>query len=73
MSKKDFHVLIWQEWEYYVAKILENDVSSFGKTFDEAFENIKEALGLYYEWEEMNTPYTAIRKPSLINYSFSYA
>ena len=41
--------VIQQEENWYVAKCLENDVASQGKTIDEAMSNLKEALELYYE------------------------
>ena len=46
-----FHItaVIQQEENWYVAKCLENDVASQGKTLDEAINNLKEALELYYE------------------------
>ncbi len=46
-----FHVttVIQQEDNWYVAKCLENDVASQGKTIEEAMQNLKEALELYYE------------------------
>jgi len=47
-------VVIQQEENWYVAKCLENDVASQGKTVDEAIANLREALELYYEdFEEM--------------------
>ena len=48
---KSFTVSIQQEDNWYVAKCLENNVASQGKTMDEAMENLKEALVLYYEDE----------------------
>ena len=46
-----FHItaVIQQEENWYVAKCLENDIASQGKTIDEAMSNLKEALELYYE------------------------
>jgi len=41
--------VIQQENNWYVAKCLENDVASQGKTLDEAMDNLKEALELYFE------------------------
>jgi predicted RNase H-like HicB family nuclease len=40
---------VWKECEYYVARCLNVDVSSFGNTKDEALFNLKEALELYFE------------------------
>ena len=42
-------VAIQQENDWFVAKCLENSVASQGKTIDEALENLKEALELYFE------------------------
>lgn len=56
MSKK-IQYLITKEEEYYVSQCLNVDVSSFGKTIDEAIKNLKEALDLYYE---DNTEYKMI-------------
>jgi predicted RNase H-like HicB family nuclease len=49
---KSFTVAIQKEDEWYVAKCLENSVASQGKTMDEATDNLREALSLYYEDEE---------------------
>jgi len=45
-------VAIQQEDSWFVAKCLENSVASQGKTIDEAMENLKEALELYYEYRK---------------------
>jgi len=45
-------VAIQQEEDWYVAKCLENSVASQGKTIDEALENLREAVILYYEDEQ---------------------
>jgi predicted RNase H-like HicB family nuclease len=41
--------IITQENEYYVAQSLIADVSSFGKSKNEALNNLEEALELYFE------------------------
>ena len=46
---KSFTVAIQKEDDWFVAKCLENSVASQGKTMDEATENLREALSLYYE------------------------
>ncbi|GHU77036.1 HicB family protein [Clostridia bacterium] len=50
----NFHatVLIQQSENWFVAKCLDNSVASQGKTIDEAVENLKEALEVYYEGNE---------------------
>ena len=49
-----FTVIIQREDNWYVASCLENNVASQGTTVDEAVQNLKEALALYYE--EDNDP-----------------
>jgi predicted RNase H-like HicB family nuclease len=46
-----FTVVIQKEEEWFVAKCLENSVASQGKTMDEATDNLREALTLFYEDE----------------------
>jgi predicted RNase H-like HicB family nuclease len=40
---------VMHEPPWYVARCLEVEVTSQGKTVDEALENLKEALELYFE------------------------
>ena len=42
-------VVISQDENWYVAKCLENNIASHGKTVDESLSNLKEALELYFE------------------------
>ena len=42
-------VLVRKDDDWYVATCLENQVASQGKTIEEAINNLKEALELYYE------------------------
>jgi len=42
-------VIVQKDDDWYVAKCLENSVASQGKTVEEALDNLKEALELYYE------------------------
>lgn len=44
-----FNVLLTQEAPWYVAKCVDNNVASQGKTPEEALDNLKEALELFYE------------------------
>jgi predicted RNase H-like HicB family nuclease len=46
---KHFTVAVQKEEEWFVAKCLENNVASQGRTMDEATKNLGEALALYYE------------------------
>ena len=51
-----YNVLIQKEEEWYVAKCLDNSIASQGKTIEEALENLKEALELYFQNEEPKKP-----------------
>ena len=42
-------IKIEHEENWYVATCLENNIASQGKTIDEAMDNLKEAISLYYE------------------------
>ena len=44
-------IIIKKEEEWFVATCIENNIASQGKTIDEATENLKEAIALYYEDE----------------------
>lgn len=46
---KHFTNVVWKEGKYFVAQCLNVDVSSFGKTHEEASKNLQEALALYLE------------------------
>ena len=52
-DRMDFRgtIIIKKEEEWFVATCLENNIASQGKTIDEATENLKEAIALYYEDE----------------------
>jgi predicted RNase H-like HicB family nuclease len=51
MKLTRFNVIIQKDGTWYVAKCLDNSVASQGKTVEEALDNLKEALELYYEDE----------------------
>ena len=51
-----YNVVIQKEEEWYVAKCLDNSVASQGKTIEEALNNLKEAIELYNENEEIVKP-----------------
>lgn len=55
MSLK-YNVIIEQEENWYVAKCIDNNIASQGKTIEEALENLKEAIELYLENEEPVIP-----------------
>lgn len=49
-------VFVQKEENWYVAKCVENNVASQGKTIEEALANLKEALELYYEDAPFDVP-----------------
>jgi predicted RNase H-like HicB family nuclease len=48
-----FTVGVTHEDPWYIARCLDVDVVSQGVTVDEALANLEEALGLYFEGEEL--------------------
>jgi predicted RNase H-like HicB family nuclease len=53
---KEIDFILWQEGKYYVAQCLNIEVSSFGETIEEAVKNLKEAVELYLEGEDIELP-----------------
>ena len=51
-----YNVIIQKEEEWYVAKCIDNNVASQGKTIEEAMKNLKEALELYMQNEKIEKP-----------------
>lgn len=51
-----YNVIIQKEDNWYVAKCIDNNVASQGKTIEEAMGNLKEALELYIQNEEPKQP-----------------
>ena len=51
-----YNVMIQKDEEWYVAKCLDNNVASQGKTIEEALKNLREALELYIQNEEIVKP-----------------
>lgn len=52
MKKQVLHTIVWKENKLFVAKFLELELASQGKTKKEALANLKEALELYLEDEK---------------------
>lgn len=61
---KKMHSVVWKEDKWYVAKALEVEVTSQGKSQKEALGNLKEALELYFE-DQSKIELTPINKPKL--------
>ena len=51
-----YNVIVQSEENWYVAKCLDNNIASQGKTIEEALENLREALELYSQNEEVTFP-----------------
>ena len=51
-----YNVIIQKEDNWYVAKCIDNNVASQGKTIEETMGNLKEALELYIQSEEPKQP-----------------
>lgn len=49
MAEYELSALIKREDDWYVARCVELDVTSQGRTFEEARENLREAVELYIE------------------------
>jgi len=61
-------IIIKKEEDWFVATCLENNIASQGKTIDEAIENLKEAIALFYEdepEEKIMLPYEQVYVTSL--------
>ena len=54
--KRPFAATVWKEDNWYVAQCLELDVASQGETGEEALENLREALDLYFEPPQATRP-----------------
>ncbi len=53
ITKTGVNALIWKEADLFVAKAIEVEVASQGKTQKQALDNLQEALELYFEDEKI--------------------
>jgi len=58
MQGKTIPAIVWRENNWYVARALNLEVASQGKTPGEALENLQEAVDLLLEDEEIKIPAT---------------
>lgn len=49
------HALVWREGKWFVAKGVEINIASQGKSKKEALDNLEEAIALYLEDEKITT------------------
>lgn len=61
---KQIHTIVWEEDDWFVAKALEVEVASQGKSEKDAIKNLKEALELYFE-DEDSDEMIEIKNPKL--------
>ncbi len=47
--KRTFSASVWREGDWHVAQCLEVDVASQGESEEEALQNLREAVELYFE------------------------
>ena len=70
MAKKvQLKSVVWKEGKYYVGQSLNVDVSSFGKTREEALANLQEAIELRFE-DEKATQIAKVERPEIASLSF---
>jgi predicted RNase H-like HicB family nuclease len=48
MKTIELNNIVWREDKHFVAQCLNVDVSSFGDSKEEAFDNLREAIELYF-------------------------
>ena len=56
MKTREIDYVIWKEDKYFVSRCINVEVSSFGETIEEAINNLKEAVELYFEGEDKELP-----------------
>lgn len=52
VNMQNIKYVVYKDGDYYVSQCLNVDISSFGKSIEEAIENLKEALEFYFEDED---------------------
>ena len=72
--ERGYHALIWKEDKWYVARGVEVEVASQGKTKQEAIGNLREALDLLLEDEgRQRIKIPAIQKLELMQFDLPAA
>jgi hypothetical protein len=70
MKNQKFNIIVRKEWNIFVTRVLENNISSFWETKKAALKHTYEAIDLYYESEDITDKYE-ISTPSLVQYSLA--
>jgi len=55
---KTIKYIVYKEGKHYVSQCLNVEISSFGKTIEEATSNLREALDLFFEDEPAKRTYS---------------
>lgn len=71
--KSELTILIWQENNLFVARAVEIEIASQGYTKEEAINNLKEAIELYFEDSSKNITIPTISNVSVEKVPFKYA
>ncbi len=72
MKKFNLQNVVWKEGKYFVSQCLNIDISSFGKTKNEALKNLSEALDLYFEDAKI-LKIQEVKSAELVPLALSYA
>ncbi len=64
--------IVWKEENYFVARCLNVEVSSFGTTKQEALKNLHEALDLYFEDMPLENA-LSIENPEIVSAELEHA
>lgn len=56
LARSGLHALIWQEDDLFVAKCVEVEIASQGKTEQQSLANLDEAIDLFFEDENIKVP-----------------
>jgi len=67
-----YNIITYKEWDFFIGKVLENNISSFGKSEQEAYNNTIEALQLFNE-DSLETKNVEISSPKLYSLKLSNA
>lgn len=70
MKLRDLHYVVWKEGKWFVARSLEVEVASQGRTEKAAVKNLREAVELYME-DEPNLDVVRISQPKLQRFSLA--
>jgi len=72
MKNLNIQNIVWKEGKYFVSQCLNVDISSFGKTKNEALKNLQQALSLYFEDISVSMV-QKVQNPEVVSFSFKYA